>query len=100
MKLEDASPQSGAAQWSITSFASQMGKLLTMSLLESLTTQFTRSGNQRVPGKSSCQPKAWLEHNLEHNFDPASQWPLPLLDLTLLDYWLARREFPAMAHFW
>lgn len=44
--------------------------------------------------------KAWLEHNLEHNFDPASQWPLPLLDLMLLDYWLARREFPAMAHFW
>lgn len=52
MPHEVGSPQSGAVQWSLISFASQMGKLLTMSLSESLTMQFTQSENQRVPGKS------------------------------------------------
>ena len=38
--------------------------------------------------------KAWLEHNLARNFDPARQSPLPLLDAILLDYWVAHRGFP------
>ena len=38
--------------------------------------------------------KAWLEYNLVRNFDPTRQSRTPLLDATLLDYWVAHRAFP------
>lgn len=38
--------------------------------------------------------KAWLEHNLARNLDPANQRP-PLLDAMMLDFWVSHGAFPA-----